>query len=433
MKYLHNLKTSERISLSFSVTYFFIWYSDQKEQSFSKMNENYLSYKSSDASQKDIEDFRWYLLMQDTIIIPENGNLICSPGVERKIKEDPELIRDKHLYRADDKIYFIYSQYFDNIGEVKVLFDTTPYITSQLIIIKIWIIFIFLVFILQFFWWRYISRKLLSDLINISKSVEHIDINTRQSRINCSNMPEWDEIRILSEALNTSYDDIELQTSKLKQFLTDVSHEFKTPLMVLNSKLDLLEKKKNKNLLEQSDIDAYFDLSRQNIAKLNGLLRSLFFVSRIEEQTWCIVTLPLKVHDFIEGKLLQISESFPHKTLSYNLDIPKDLEYKVEENTFSILLDNLISNAMKFSPENMHIDIIWKKNYFSVRDNGPWIPEEEREKIWEKFYRRDTKLEWFGVGLYLVKRIISIYGWDIHILSHKKKWTTFKVDISNNI
>ena len=62
-------------------------------------------------------------------------------------------------------------------------------------------------------------------------------------------MPEDDEIRILAEALNTSYDAIEIQTAKLKQFLTDVSHEFKTPLMVMNSRLDVLEKKQLKDAL----------------------------------------------------------------------------------------------------------------------------------------------------------------------------------------
>lgn len=446
MKYFHSLKTSERISLSFAffgfvsllvflilinITYFFIWYNDQEEKSFSSMNENYLGYLESNATGKDVDDFRSYLLTQDTIIIPEEWELVCSPGVQRKIKEDPEVISWKHFYRDGETIYFIYSKYFENIGDVKVLFDTTPYITSQMIIMKTGIIFIFLVFILQFFGGRYISGRLLKDLKNISKSVQDIDINTKHSRILCDYMPEDDEIRILADALNNSYDDIEKQTGKLKQFLTDVSHEFKTPLMVMNSKLDVLEKKKNKNALETSDIEAFFSSTRANILKLNGLLQSLFFVSRIEEQSGCLVKKSLMVHDFIENKLDHIWSSFPYKKLSYKIHIDKNLKYEVEENTFWILLDNLLSNAMKFSPEDMNIIVKADAKTFSITDNGPGIPKWDRAKIWEKFYRTDINKEWFWVWLYLVKRIVDIYGWNISIHSPKWKWAEFKVDVSS--
>lgn len=448
MKYFNTLKTSERISLSFAlfgfvslllflvlinITYFFIWYNDQEEKSFSNMNENYRGYLSSEASQKDIEDFKWYLLTQDTIIIPEEWELICSPWVQKKIKEAPELISDRYFYRDGEKIYFIYSKYFPDIGDVKVLFDTTPYITSQLIIIKTGIIFIFIVFILQFFGGRYISGRLLKDLKSISSTLWDIDINTKQSRIVYHNMPKWDEIRILAEALNTSYDAIEIQTGKLKQFLTDVSHEFKTPLMVMNSRLDVLEKKQYKNALEQNDVKDFFSLSRQNIAKLNGLLQSLFFISKIEEQSWCLVKKNINVKNVFEQRILQVAEGFPHKSLDYSLDIDETLMYSVEENTFGVLIDNLISNAMKFSSDDMQLEIKADKKMFQIQDNGPGIPKWDREKIWEKFYRTDTNKEWFWVWLYLVKRIVDIYNWDIKIISPKKWGTIFKVGISEYV
>jgi len=380
------------------------------------MNTSYTSYLESEGSASDTYEFREYLLDQDTIIIPDMGDLVCSPGVTQKIKEDPEIIKDRFLYRDGEKIYFIYSRYFEGIGDVKLFFDTTPYINSQLIIIKAGLIFIFLAFILQFFAGRYISWRLLKDLKNISHSVKNIDINTKKTRIFCNNLPADDEIRILAAALNSSYDDIERQTGKLKQFLTDVSHEFKTP-----------------HTLNDTDIENFFALSRQNVLKLNGLLTSLFFVSRIEEQSWCLVKSPVKVYDFIQQKLLHISASFPHKNLSYTLDIDTDLEYRVEENTFGILLDNLISNAMKFSPDDMVISIKADANSFSVSDNGPGIPKWERDKIWDKFYRTDLNKEWFWVGLYLVKRIIDIYNWKVTIIPGNKKWTTFKVDISEEL
>jgi len=198
MLWFTSLKTSERISLSFAffgllslslflilinVTYFSIWYYEQEEKSFSTMNQTYASYQNSDASKKDIEDFKWYLLTQNTIIIPTKWEFICSPWVQKNIKLDPELILNKYFYKQDDIIYFIYSKYFPEIWEVKVLFDTTTYIASQLIIIKIWLIFIFLVFLLQFFAGRYISAWLLRDLKNIWEKLKKVDINSREKHI----------------------------------------------------------------------------------------------------------------------------------------------------------------------------------------------------------------------------------------------------------
>jgi len=179
-----------------------------------------------------------------------------------------------------------------------------------------------------------------------------------------------------------------------------------------------------------TDIQQHFGDTRKNISKLNGLLESLFFLSRIEEQQWCLVTKDLKVKEYMQQRLVAISESFADKNLDYSLHISEDLMYNVEKNTFSILIDNLISNAMKFSPINMKITIWADEKWFYVQDNWPGISPEDRNKIWDKFYRKDTNKEWFWVGLYLVKRITTLYWWDIQVADTWDIWTRFKVEIS---
>lgn len=400
--------------------------------SFQSMEKNYYELISDNKKIEDTQQFTEYLLTQDTMILPEwGGKLICSAGVSKKIHTSPELIKDKYFYKDGDIIYFIYSKYFEWIGKVKVFFDTTEYIKTQIIIVRISLIFMLLIFILQFFMGKMISKSLLKNLKKISEKVKDVDIhsNSKDKIIVCSNMPEDDEIRILAEALNTSYNTIDGQTEKLKQFLTDVSHEFKTPLMWMSSRLDVLEKKAEKNDLSLADAQRFFSLSRQNIHKLNGLLQSLFFLSRVENHEGCLVKTKISFKSYIEKKLVRIADSFSHKELSYELLFSDDISFEVEENTFSILLDNLLSNAMKFSPEKMKIVIQADKSSFSITDNGSGIPNEKREKIWDKFYRLDTNKEWFWVGLFLVKRIIDMYKWRIFVSSEKWRWTTFKVKI----
>lgn len=390
------------------------------------MEIDYAEQSFENSEQQEVQDFQQFLLTQDTIIIPNEWELICSPGVEQKIKTAPEIVQDKYFYKSEDILYFIYSKKFPEIWEVKVLFDTTPYIKSQVTIIKTGLIFIFLVFILQFFWGKIISRKLLKNLISISDTVKKIDINTpAKERIFLQNIPEEDEIKILAKALNSSYDTIDTQTSKLRQFITDVSHEFKTPLMGMSSRLDVLEKKSEKNILSPEDTKKFFSDTRQNIGKLNGLLESLFFLSRIEDEQGCLVKSKIGVKNIFETRLVKISESFPYKKLKYSLNISEDLQYEVEEHTFTILIDNLISNAIKFAPENVQIDVFATQEYFEIQDNWPGVSQEDQEQIYEKFYRKDTNKEWFWVGLYLVKRIIDIYNWKISVDSELQAGTKF--------
>jgi hypothetical protein len=129
-KLFKNLKTSDKITLSFSlfnffslfvlliainITYFFVWYADQKEESMYDMDRNYSSY-SGGMSENNVEAFKEYILQKDTIIIP-NGEeeFICSPGVSKKIHDNVDLIKGKFFYQDAGKTYFIFSQNYPSI------------------------------------------------------------------------------------------------------------------------------------------------------------------------------------------------------------------------------------------------------------------------------------------------------------------------------
>lgn len=443
MKLFSHLKTSEKISLSFTlmssfsvclflilinITYFFIWYSEQKEMVFSSMNETYKNYLNSQGEMQEIEAFKAYLLTKDTLIIPEIGEPLCSPGVAKKIRMEISEMQEKYFYKDGESIYVVYSQYFPSIWNVKVFFDTTPYIHSQLIIGKIWIMFLLGMILFQFFIGKAISQYLLRDLKNIAKILKYVSIDKNKKHIIC-NLPENDEIRILSQALNESYNAIDAQTKKLKQFLTDVSHEFKTPLMVMNSKLDVLEKRMEKECLGKDDVSHFFESSRLNIKKMNALIESLFFLARAEEKSEDTKRKKVEMQHFFQEKILQYRDHHNTSDTHITLDVEAWLVYEIEEESFSILLDNLIQNAVKFSRPPRMIHIMAQKNLLTVSDNGIGIASEDQQKIFQKFYRKDTGVEWFWIGLSLVSRIVENYGWKIEIESELWKGTKFMIHI----
>lgn len=394
--------------------------------SFSEMNENYKNYISNNESPETIEQFQSYLLSKDTLIIPDQWELICSPGVAKKIHEKPEEIQDRFFYKNGEKTYFIYSQYFENIGEVKVFFDITFYLKAQIRIVQISLIFMILVFFLYFFFGKILTRYLLRDLQNIAKKVSFLSLNSEDKKIIC-HLPKNDEISILVEALNTSYKALEEETQKLKQFQTDVSHEFKTPLMVMQSRLDVLQKKYEKWILSWKEQEVFFDVARKSIIKMNTLIETLFFLSRCEATDGsCLQREDVTMLWFLEAKKWEIISQFSEKHIEIELDIEKNLVYHIEKVSFSILLNNLIENAIKFSEWDIAIILKFRKDYFSIRDNGVGISQEEQEKIFEKFYRRDTNKEWFWVGLSLVQRISEMYEWTIELKSEEWTWTEFR-------
>lgn len=305
-----------------------------------------------------------------------------------------------------------------------ILCELFAYFTdSKNLILFFKIILIWTLAMSQYTLWKHLSKYLLRDLKCIASKLSTLSLNTEEKRITC-NLPKNDEIYILAEALNTSYTALEIETQKLKQFQTDVSHEFKTPLMVMQSRLDVLEKKYQKWVLSESEQYTFFELAKKNIRKMNTLIETLFFLSRCESSDGsCLEREDIDIKWFFELKKEEILSQYHDKNIDIKLVIEKNLVYHIEPVSFSILLNNLIENAIKFwATELILRSESW---YFSLRDNGPGIPKSEQEKIFEKFYRQDINKEWFWVGLSLVKRISEMYKWKIELTSEEWNGTTF--------
>lgn len=447
MKFFKNLTTSRRTSIIFAlvnlffmivllltinVSYFYLWYEDQKAESLYDMNKNYAEY-TNNSSWSNIDAFKDYILTKDTIIIApehhEENNLECSNWVAKKIhdsKMELEELKDSYFYKneSDGKIYFIFSQTYYEIGTVKVLFDTTPYIKSQILIIKITLVIILISLLISYFVWKLFAKYTLRDLRKISQEAKDMTLDSYHE-IQC----EWcqdDEVKILANTINQSILKIKRQSQNLKQFITDVSHEFKTPLMVINSKIDLYRKLEEKWKSKPEDLDKLLDTIKDRTKKLNNILETLFFLSRktegIEKLDYEEVDLseylPMYIDDYIANWT-------KHIEVEYNFKKP--IIQKIDKNIFNIIIDNLVSNAVKFSNENDTIKIWWNKHEIWIRDFGSGMEEKTIKNIWDKFYREDINREWFWVGLFIVSRIIHLFKWKIDVVSEKNKGSKFTI------
>jgi signal transduction histidine kinase len=134
------------------------------------------------------------------------------------------------------------------------------------------------------------------------------------------------------------------------------------------------------------------------------------------------------IRDLVEEKI----SWYANTDIKVNYNLESWISKNIEESSFNIIIENLISNAVKFSEEPIKIDVSLNNKRFSIKDYGSWMSETEQKKVWEKFYRKDTKVEWFGIWLYLVKRIVSLYKWSIDLESKKDKYTEFTILFNNH-
>lgn len=140
--------------------------------------------------------------------------------------------------------------------------------------------------------------------------------------------------------------------------------------MVMNSKLDVLEKRMEQECLGKDDVSHFFESSRYNIKKMNGLIEALFFLSQSEETSKKFKKETRNMQAYFQEKKELYQQYYALESGELELDIEDGLTLEIEPQSFSILLDNLVQNAVKFSGKPRKIIIKVQKNVISIQDNG---------------------------------------------------------------
>lgn len=424
---LNNLKTSKKVSIYFSIfsfisliilllwvniIYFSIWYNWQKNECLYDMNMSYSSYSKDWMDKTNIESFKDYILTKDSIIITNSWEKIVSDWFLKKVDWN---IENKVLYKNEDRIYLIFSRNYSEIWNVKILFDTTDYINSQLIIIKISLLIILFSVILNYFLWELTVKKSLKNLNIIKEYCQNLDIDNKIKSLEI----EWsddDEIKIVAEKLSSALKKIKSQNDNLKQFIADISHEFKTPLMALNSKNDLINIMIEKQKATNDDIKNFLEYNKYYIKKLDKILEILILITRLKEKNVKLNFEEINLKKHIEKLIIEKDTS--------KIKILWEKLLKVDIATFDIIIENLINNSIKYWNDK-EIIINLQENYISIKDNWIWIKKENLEKLFDNFFQENHENDGFWIWLYLVKRILDLYNWKIEVKSEVWIWSEF--------
>ncbi len=221
-----------------------------------------------------------------------------------------------------------------------------------------------------------------------------------------------------------------------KDFVDNMTHEFKTPLTSIRLAANVIAKSdeinKNKKLSKYSKIiEQQSDKLTKHIERLLDLIRSdKKFDLKIED---------VELGNFIKNLISGLEHELHSKNTIVNFKIPeKGIFITADKYHLNNIIYNIIDNAIKYNDSEKKIINIFindKGHYYDliVEDNGIGIPEENINNIFKKFYRVQKDdihdVKGFGLGLYYVKNIIKLHGWSVEVQSKPKKGTKFIIHI----
>lgn len=206
----------------------------------------------------------------------------------------------------------------------------------------------------------------------------------------------------------------ELAATEILQtdFVSSVSHEFKTPINAIEGYATLLQGY-SEELPE--DVVPYVDKILFNTGRLSKLVGNILLLSKVENQAIGRQVTTFRLDEQIRQAILQLEPEWEGKDIWLDVEM-ETLSYTGSEGLLYHVWTNLIGNAIKFSPQGGRVRLLLYQQdeeiLFQVEDQGPGIPEKDKAHIFDKFYQGDSshKQEGNGVGLALVKRILSTEG-----------------------
>ena len=227
----------------------------------------------------------------------------------------------------------------------------------------------------------------------------------------------------------------ELSVTEILQtdFVSNVSHEFKTPITAIEGFSVLLQESEN---LDEDQLDC-IDKILFNSRRLSSLLGSILLLNKLENQQVATKQSKYRLDEQIRQSVVALEPAWEQKNIELDVDLER-LYYCGSEAMMRHVWDNLIANAIKFTPENSTVKILLREEeeaHLTVRvaDQGPGLSEETQKHMLDKFYQGDTshKQDGNGLGLALVKRILSIEQAGIYAENLPEGGCCFTVKLSN--
>ncbi len=289
-----------------------------------------------------------------------------------------------------------------------------------------------------------LNRLVLKPLKEFTTASEAVEAGNLNVRVNIDSKDEWgilakrfnsmiekiaahqkeleNKVKKATAELQKAYEELK-QTERFKsEFFSNVTHDLKTPITAIKGAADLLIRKES---------NPYGQIIMKNVEKLSRMINDILDCTKLEYGQFELKKEKEDITDLIEDAIFTVSPLAMEKgiNISFKNSLNGNSLLWLDRSKLSRAVVNILTNAIKFSPPNSSVNIEVKEKdnsiHISIEDYGPGIPDEEKDKVFQKFYKNSN--DGMGLGLFIAKGIVEAHGGKIWISKPGHRGTIFNI------
>ena len=277
----------------------------------------------------------------------------------------------------------------------------------------------------------FLADRMVRPIHKITGAIENV---TEGYSDDVLHVDTFTETRQLSEAFNKMLGRLKILDESREEFVSNVSHELKTPMTSMKVLAD--------SLLEQDNVPVeMYQEFMQDIAKEidreNQIITDLLSLVKMDKTGQNINIRSVNINELLEQILKRLKPIAEMKNVEMVMESFRPVSAEIDETKFSLAVSNLVENAVKYNHDNgwVHVSLNADHKYFyiKVEDSGIGIPEEDQAHIFERFYRVDKshsrEIGGTGLGLAIARNAVIVHRGSIKVHSTEGEGTTFTVRI----
>ncbi|MHC1720343.1 MAG: sensor histidine kinase [Clostridiaceae bacterium] len=276
-----------------------------------------------------------------------------------------------------------------------------------------------------------ISRNITRPLNRLTAAAGEIEQGNLEARVSIKSR---DETGALGRTFNRMADRLQKTERFRTEIIENVSHELRTPLSIIKGYAELIRDVTGEN---KSKRDSQLEVISQEADRLGVIVDDILDYSQIQSGLVELNVTSFDISEMIRGVIRKYQLVLDESSMKINYNGPESVYVKGDKVRIEQILQNLVKNAINYSPEGKNIDIKvmdeGEKAFIEVGDHGAGIPEEELEFIWDRYYRtkgiKKKNIYGSGLGLSIVKSILDAHGATCSVESKEGEGTTFRFSL----
>ena len=319
------------------------------------------------------------------------------------------------------------------IGAIKIFYKEA--ITYEKLVLVCILILVLALIIAWFSLWVG-AGHLTKPLIDVSNTVKQVaegnfKVNIKRRDTTKCEYEYINEVDELAQNVNKMVAELDGMDYMRKDFMSNVSHEIKTPIAAITGFTEILLD----GSIDESERQEYLEVINKESMRISRLCENMLHMSRLDSQVIVTNLQKIRLDEQLRKCIILLSEKWSDKEIDFSIDLEK-VSILSDYDMLQQVWINLIDTAIKYSGENCKIDISVKRLNdksvkVSISDNGIGIEEEKLHRIFDKFYQCEDshKKSGSGLGLSISKRIVELLNGTIECKSKKDSGTTFEVTL----